>query len=139
MKNAGREIRELEIPNETGDDGIVDVAVSFDGTWVKRGFTSLTGVVFVISVDAGKVLDYRCLSKACQKCSLKKSKRQNDDQFQEWQAEHHLVRVIKILMEAHKPWNVKELLHCGNGLLKNTIFATGGWLVTEIHSKAHSL
>lgn len=83
MKNAGRELHELEIPNETGDDGIVDVAVSFDGTWVKRGFTSLTGVVFVISVDTGKVLDYQCLSKACQKCSLKKSKRQNDDQFQE--------------------------------------------------------
>ena len=32
MKNAGRELRELEIPNETGDDGNVDVSVSFHGT-----------------------------------------------------------------------------------------------------------
>lgn len=37
----------------------------------KGGFTSLTGVVFV-SVDTGEVLDYHVLSKACQKCSLKK-------------------------------------------------------------------
>lgn len=36
----------------------MDVAVSFDGAWTKRGFTSLTGVVFVISVDTGEVLDY---------------------------------------------------------------------------------
>ena len=34
----------------------VDIPVSFDGTWAKRGFTSLNGVVFVISVDTGEVL-----------------------------------------------------------------------------------
>ncbi|CAB3985322.1 Hypothetical predicted protein [Paramuricea clavata] len=88
MKNAGKELHELMISNETAD--VVDIAVSFDGTWAKsakRGFTSLAGVVFVISVDTGKVLDYHCLSKACQKCSLKKSKCKDDAQFQEWQVE----------------------------------------------------
>ena len=54
------------------DNDILDAAVSFDGTWAKRGFTSLTGVVFAISVDNGEVLDYRVLSKQCKKCSLKK-------------------------------------------------------------------
>ena len=88
MNNAGKELHELMISNETGDGGVVDVAVSFDGTWAKRGFTSLTGVVFVISVDTGKVLDYHCLSKACQKCSLKKSKCKDDAQFREWQPQH---------------------------------------------------
>jgi hypothetical protein len=38
---------------------VIDAAVSFDGTWAKRGFTSLTGVVFVTSVDTGEVLDYQ--------------------------------------------------------------------------------
>ena len=63
------------ISEETGgpDSGdVVDAAVSFDGTWAKRGFTSLTGVVFVVSMNTGEVLDYHVLSKACQKCSLKK-------------------------------------------------------------------
>ena len=47
--------------SDTGD--VVDAAVSFDGTWAKRGLTSLTGVGFVVSVDTGEVLDYRVLSK----------------------------------------------------------------------------
>ena len=50
-----------------------DIAVSFDRTSVKQGFASLTGVVFVICVDTGEVLDYHVLSKACQKCTLKRS------------------------------------------------------------------
>jgi hypothetical protein len=80
-KNAGRELLELTISNEgSDDDDNVDVAVSFDGKWAER-FTSLTGVVFVISIDTGKDLDYHRLSKACQKCSLKRSKCQTDDKF----------------------------------------------------------
>lgn len=87
MKNAGQELLELITSNETGD--AVDIPVSFDGTWAKRGFTSLTGVVFVISVDIGKGLDYyHCLSKVCQKCSLKKSKCRDGAQSQEWQIQH---------------------------------------------------
>ena len=53
---------------ELGNDSIVDVAVSFDGMWAKRGFTSLFGVFFVMSVDTGEILDYHALSKSCQKC-----------------------------------------------------------------------
>ena len=37
---------------------VMDAAVSFDGTWSKRSFISLIGVVFVISVDTGEVLEY---------------------------------------------------------------------------------
>jgi len=43
---------------------VVDAAVSINSTWAKRGFTSLTGIVFVVSVDTGEVLDYHVLSKA---------------------------------------------------------------------------
>jgi len=51
--------------NDSEDsDGVVDAAVSFDGMCAKRGFTFLTGVVFVISVDTGEVLDYHVLSKS---------------------------------------------------------------------------
>ena len=74
IKQAGQRLRLLilaENPEQAADD-ILDVAVTFDGTWAKRGFPSLTGVVFVISVDTGEVtLDYHVLSKACQNCSIK--------------------------------------------------------------------
>ena len=55
MRRAGERLRQhiLEENPEKDKDDTLDAAVSFDGTWAKRGFTSLTGVVFVISVDTG--------------------------------------------------------------------------------------
>lgn len=91
LTQAGQRLRNIvldENPDLDKDDTL-DVAVSFDGTWAKRGFTSLTGVVFAISVDSGEVLDYTVLSKACQKCSLKQSQCEGDDErFQEWRRDH---------------------------------------------------
>ena len=38
-----------------------DVGVPVDGSWQRKGFTSLNGVVTAISVDSGKVLErYEC-------------------------------------------------------------------------------
>ena len=90
MKAAGRRVRE-QILKENGvqtNDDVVDAAVSFDGTWAKRGFTSLTGVVFVLSVDTGEVLDYHVLSKSCQTCTINRGRYNSDDEFEEWQIEH---------------------------------------------------
>ena len=73
MRAAGQRLREHILESgEQNTDTVVDAAVTFDGTWAKRGFTSLPGVVFVLSVDNGEVLDYHVLSKSCQRCALKK-------------------------------------------------------------------
>ena len=37
---------------------VVDIAVTCDGTWSKRGFTAAYGVVVVISWESRQVLDY---------------------------------------------------------------------------------
>ena len=39
------------------------VSISCDGTWQKRGFTSLNGAVIIISTDTGKVLDVEVMSR----------------------------------------------------------------------------
>lgn len=90
MRAAGQRLHEhiLKESGEQNTDTVVDAAVSFDGTWAKRGFTSLTGVVFVLSVDTGEVLDYHVQCKSCQKCALKKGRCNSDDEFEEWQMEH---------------------------------------------------
>lgn len=42
-----------------------------------------------MSADTGEVLDYHVLSKACQKCALKKTQCGEDvDGFEEWRKEH---------------------------------------------------
>ena len=35
---------------------IVDTAVSVDGSWQRRGFSSLNGVVTAVSMETGKFL-----------------------------------------------------------------------------------
>lgn len=91
LRNAGQRLRKLilEENNESDSTAILDAAVSFDGTWAKRGFTSMTGVVFAISVDTGEVLDYHVLSKACQTCAKKETQcNGNEEMFEEWRREH---------------------------------------------------
>ncbi|GFT70576.1 uncharacterized protein TNCV_1133321 [Trichonephila clavipes] len=47
------------------NEGNKYIAVAVDGTWQKRGYTSLNGVVTVTSIDTGKVIDVDILSKYC--------------------------------------------------------------------------
>ena len=51
-------------------DGAIPVSISVDGTWQKRGYSSKLGVVFVIAVETGKILDGEVLSLFCQECNV---------------------------------------------------------------------
>ena len=45
---------------------VIDVGVSIDGTWAKRGHGSQFGVEAAIARDTGKILDVELMSKgAC--------------------------------------------------------------------------
>lgn len=50
------------------NENIPDIAAVFDGSWQRRGFSSLNGVVTVTSFDTGKELDVECLTKFCHAC-----------------------------------------------------------------------
>ena len=54
------------------------VVVSCDAAWQKRGFASLNGLVSVISVETGKALEYRVLTKKCSQCSLWENHKDNE-------------------------------------------------------------
>ena len=90
LLSAGQRLRKV-ILDENQDsycDDTIDTAVSFDGTWAERGFTSLRGILCHF-VDTGEVLDYIVLSKACQKCVFRKSQFEgDDDSFYEKRREH---------------------------------------------------
>ena len=85
MQQARKEVREYygAISNEE----IVDALVSVDGTWQRRGFSSLFGLVYVIEYNTGKVLDYKVFSKFCKACSVWE-KRKNKDDFELWKRSH---------------------------------------------------
>ena len=58
--------------------------VSCDGTWQRRGFSSLTGVVPVISHRNGKVLDFVVLTKYCKECEYWSHKDHESTQYHKW-------------------------------------------------------
>ena len=82
MINAEKEICLLK-----GDvNGFSNSGVSCDGTWQKRGHSSLNGCVAVLSTT-GKCLDIEVLSKVCHACQ--RHEINNDPQVeQEWQINH---------------------------------------------------
>lgn len=53
-----------------------DLKAGIDGTWQRRGFSSLNGIVTCTSVDTGKVMDIEVLSKFCS-CDDKESHKAN--------------------------------------------------------------
>ena len=61
MKDAAEEYHE---------NTVCDTAVSCDGTWQRRGFASLNGVVTAVIIDTGKCLSYECLVKTCKACEM---------------------------------------------------------------------
>lgn len=67
-----RSMREAAAEAVKENDGATDIANAFDGTWQRRGYSSLNGVVTATSFGTGKVLDVECLSKYCQICTVKK-------------------------------------------------------------------
>ena len=58
-------------------DTVIDT-VSCDGSWQKRGYSSLNGVVTVISMDNGKILDIEPMTRTCKSCLLHEKLRTSD-------------------------------------------------------------
>ena len=58
----------VELHGTTPPDQIVDVDITIDGTWQKRGFTSMNGAVAAISIDTGRIIDVGVMSRYCQGC-----------------------------------------------------------------------
>ena len=77
-----------ELKNLNGDGKNTDVGVSVDGTWQRKGFTSMNGVITAISVDNGKVLDVSILSKSCKGCVMANVLKSDPKRYEEWKATH---------------------------------------------------
>ncbi|GFW38525.1 uncharacterized protein TNCV_3286421 [Trichonephila clavipes] len=72
MIEAADEVRKLKNTSDVAECG-----VSVDGTWQRRGHSSLNGCVAVLSIDTGKVLDLEVMSKWCRNCNTSKSSEKN--------------------------------------------------------------
>lgn len=78
--NAAAELRCVVQSTECG--------VSGDGTWQRRGHSSLNGCVTLISIDTGKVIDVEGMSSKCRACHSKSKLNPSSTQYLEWKANH---------------------------------------------------
>nr|XP_045625473.1 uncharacterized protein LOC123774857 [Procambarus clarkii] len=58
-------------------DGVLDIDVSFDGSWHTRGHHSQIGTAFVVEIFTGLVVDHNTFCKNFTKCSAFKHRKQN--------------------------------------------------------------
>lgn len=86
MSNAAVEVRESLKPGNKPED-IIDCGVSIDGTWQRRGYASLNGVVAAVSHANQKVIDTSVLSKFCKSCQVWE-KHKGTLKYDQWRADH---------------------------------------------------
>ncbi|KAK3915688.1 Serine/threonine-protein kinase-like protein CCR2 [Frankliniella fusca] len=68
---------------------VLEITVSIDGSWHRRGHTSLYGFVAAIDVLTGLVVDFEILSKFCLMCSLAATQHGEDSkEYAEWKEAH---------------------------------------------------
>lgn len=47
------------------NDSSRDISISLDGSWQKKGYVSLNGIMTAASMDTGKIVDIEVMSKYC--------------------------------------------------------------------------
>ncbi|XP_064470221.1 uncharacterized protein LOC135384970 [Ornithodoros turicata] len=82
-----RAAEEVKLSKQPGNDGFVECGVSVDGTWQKRGYSSLNGCVTALSIETGKVLDLEVMSSFCNTC--RKLERLPEDTEERLELEPH--------------------------------------------------
>ncbi|XP_068212243.1 uncharacterized protein [Palaemon carinicauda] len=65
------------------DNGVLDIDVIYDGTWMTRGHNSNIGAGIVVEACTGFVLDAEILSKFCYKCVVNENKLKRNEISQE--------------------------------------------------------
>ena len=72
---------------EPEEDGVFEIGISGDGTWRRRGYSSLYGIVTAISTVTGKVVDIEIMSKDCKECTVWRNK-EGTQEFEDWWEGH---------------------------------------------------
>jgi hypothetical protein len=122
MKDAAAEAAE-----QSGSDRI---PVSADGSFMRRGFSSLFGFSSVISLDTGKVVDIESRSKYCQVCTSRSHLDPKSQEYAEFMAEHQpnckvnyegpsggieVATVVEIFQRSHQDRGVRYSHYLGDG------------------------
>ena len=68
-KRAAKVIRNYFLGDEANRDDLLNISVTYDGSWAKRGYSSNIGIGFIVEVETGIILDFEVLWKYCHTCT----------------------------------------------------------------------
>ena len=94
VRDAAKLVAETSMNNavnefKKGSANILDMGVTVDGTWQRRGYSSMNGVVVAISVVNGKITDMEPLSRYCRQWFVQGNALQNNkEQLAVWKKSH---------------------------------------------------
>ena len=69
------------------DSDVIDIPVSYDGSWMTRGHTSNFGIGAVVDGLTGLVVDFAVMSRYCHGCQVTGSQLKGAD-YEAWKAAH---------------------------------------------------
>ncbi|GFX93226.1 uncharacterized protein TNCV_4761051 [Trichonephila clavipes] len=111
------------------NQNIRDIPVAVDGTWQKRGYSSMNGVVTVTSVDTGKVIDTEILSKHCVCKDKKKHRPVCKKNFNGYSGRMEVDGALSILQRSVQRYDVPYTKYLGDGdskafdnIVKNKVY-----------------
>ncbi|GFV93213.1 uncharacterized protein TNCV_573521 [Trichonephila clavipes] len=97
------------------NDGKGDLAVAFDGSWQKRGFSSKNGLVTVTSVDTCKVIDVEVFSKHCICPNETKHLQNCKRNFEGYSGKMEVAGALSIFQRSQSLYNVRYTKYLGDG------------------------
>ncbi|KAK0177232.1 hypothetical protein PV328_001308 [Microctonus aethiopoides] len=111
------------------DERSEELTVASDGTWKKRGFSSLHGVTSLIGYYTGKIIDIVVKSSYCKQCEPWKNKN-NTEEYSKWYDDHKDIcsanyngssgkmdvdSVIEMFRRSMEKYNVRYRNYIGDG------------------------
>ena len=85
-----------------------------DGSWAKRGFTSLLGIVSLIGKYTNKIVDVIVKSKVCKACEKWVGKEEADEYLEWYEAHVEVDGVIEMLKRSVQWLGVKYKKYIGD-------------------------
>ncbi|GFW74851.1 uncharacterized protein TNCV_5138301 [Trichonephila clavipes] len=111
------------------NQNIRDIPVAVDGTWQKRGYSSMNGVVTVTSVDTGKVIDTEILFKHCVCKDKKKHGPVCKKNFNGYSGRMEVAGALSIFQRSVQRYDVRYTKYLGDGdskafdnIVKNEVY-----------------
>ena len=92
-----------------------DITAAFDGSWQKRGHTSLNGVITATSLDNGKVIDVECLTKFCHNCKSDEPGHVCNKNYDGFSGGMESEGVVKMFQRSEQSYQVRYVNYLGDG------------------------